>query len=255
MILGYDHAIFLVASPDGLGEAARRFEALGFSITERDDADRQTSATAQKLVCLADGSYIEILAIRDAEARRRHRFAHLLGNGDGWADSSVHTDDLAAVEARLRAAGLPFGGPHRHERRLSSGEPWGVRLVLPGIGAGHGALPFVIEDIAGRSLRIPFSLTRHDNAAVGTAGMTVSVHDLGSAARGFDALFGRADAQPDPLHPSDRSLRYRVGAQWLDVIERPNAPEGLVSVALARQGQEAVSWLVTGRHAIALVPA
>lgn len=253
MILGYDHAIYLVAEPDGLDEAAHRFEALGFTITERDDADRETAATAQKLICLADGSYIEILAIRDAEARQSHRFAHLLGEGDGWADTSVHAEDLTVIESRLQAAALPFRGPLSHERRLSSGERWSVRLILPGIGAGHPALPFVLEDTAGRALRIPQANISHANGVTGTAAMTVSVRDLDQAASGFKALFGAVQKQANPLYPAARCLRYRVGRQWLDVIERPSEAEGLVSVALTRPGQEGAAWLATGRDAIAVV--
>lgn len=255
MILGFDHAIYLAATPDGLDAAAQRFADMGFAITERDDAGKETATTAQKLVCFADGSYIEILAIRDAEARRRHRFSYLLTKGDGWADTSVFTDDLAAVQADLQAAALPFTGPHSHERRLRSGEPWGVSLILTGIGAGNPALPFVIEDIQGRALRIPSANTTHANGVTGTAGVTVSVRDLDVAARGFDVLFGAATRPLHPLHKAARCLRYRVGPQWLDVVERPRAAEGVLSLALARPGGVGLTWLATGRDAIAVVPA
>jgi len=255
MILGFDHAIYLVAAPDGLDVAARRFADMGFAITERDDAGKESAATAQKLVCFADGSYIEILAIHDAEARRRHRFEHLLARGDGWADTSVFTDDLAAVEADLQATGLPFTGPLSHGRRLRSGEPWGVKLILPGIGAGHPALPFVIEDVQARALRIPSSDRAHPNGTIGTAGMTVSVHNLDAVGGSFEILFGSPVPHPDPLHGSTRCLRYSVRKQWLNAIERPGQTEGLVSVALARPHAGGVTWLATGRNAIATVPA
>lgn len=253
MILGFDHAIYLVTEPDGLDAAAQRFAGLGFTITERDDADRQTAATAQKLICFADGSYIEILAIRDVAARRRHRFASLLDGGDGWADTSVHTDDLATIAARLQHASLPLRGPLDHERRLASGEPWGVRLILPRIGAGHPALPFVIEDIAGRDLRIPTAGRRHANGVTGTAGVSTSVRDLEVLRPGFEALFGPAMPAAPPLHDCLRSLRYAVGPHWLDVIERPNAEEGMISLALTRSGATGTEWIATGATAIALV--
>lgn len=255
MILGFDHAIYLVAGPDGLDAAAQRFAGLGFTITERGDEGKDAAATAQKLICFADGSYIEILAIREAAARRRHRFASLLHGNDGWADTSVHTDDLAAMAARLQRASLPFRGPLDHERRLSSGERWGVSLILPGIGAGHPALPFLLEDTAGRDLRIPTAGRRHASGVAGTAGMTVSVRDLDLAAPGFDTLLGTARDQASRLHPARRCRRYRVGRQWLDVIEQPDAPEGLLSVALSRPEQDEVVWLATGRNALAIVPA
>jgi len=253
MILGYDHAIYLVSRPDGLDAAARRFEELGFTVTDRDDEGKASAATAQKLVCLDDGSYIEILAIREPEARSRHRFAPFLEHGDGWADTSVHTNDLAGVQGRLAAASLPFSGPHTHARALRSGEPWGVSLVLPGIGAGHPALPFVIEDTEGRDLRIPRHATRHANGVTGTAGVSVSVRDLDAVRQGFDALFGPAIPAGAQLHDAVRAVRHAVGPHWLDVLERPDADEGMISLALKRPGAEGITWIATGGEAIALV--
>lgn len=254
-ILGYDHAIYLVAEPGGLETAARRFEELGFTITDRDDEGKESAATAQKLVCFEDGSYIEILSIRDPQARSRHRFAPFFVRGDGWVDTSVHTNDLAGARERLTAAGLPFSGPHAHARRLRSGEPWGVSLILPGIGAGHPALPFVIEDTEGRDLRIPRHGTHQPNGVTGTAGVSVSVRDLDAVRPGFEALFGPAVPVAAPLQDCARALRYAVARQWLDVLERPEADEGMISLALMRPGAEGVTWLATGREAIALVGA
>jgi hypothetical protein len=253
MILGYDHAICLVAAPDGLDAAARRLGQLGFTVTDRDDEGKDSAATAQKLVCFEDGSYIELLAIHDPQARSRHRFAPFFEKGDGWADTSVHTDDLAGVQARLAAANLPVSGPHQHARRLRSGQPWSVALILPGIGAGHPALPFVIEDIEGRDLRIPRHATHHANGVTGTAGVSTSVRDLEAARPGFEALFGQPIVAGTRLHDCVRSLRYAVGPHWLDVLERLGADEGMISLALKRPGAEGVTWLATGREAIAVV--
>ncbi len=253
MILGFDHAIFLVAEPGGLEAAAHSFENLGFTVTDRDDEGKDRAATAQKLVCFEDGGYIEILAIRDAQARTRHRYAPFFARGDGWADTSVHTDDLAVVQDRLAEANVPLSGPHMHERRLRSGEPWGVRLILPGIGAGHPALPFVIEDTQRRDLRIPRHGTRHANGVTGTAGVSTSVHDLETARSGFEALFGQPVAAGTRLHDCVRSLRYAVGPNWLDVLERPDVDEGMISLALKRPGITGMEWIATGPAAIAIV--
>ncbi len=255
MISGFDHTVYLVAEADGLDAAARWFESLGFAVTDRDDEGKESAATAQKLVCFEDGSYIEILAIRDAEARERHRFAPLLGNGDGWVDSSVYTNDLAGIETLLRDAGIPFGGPHRHERRLRTGEPWGVKLILPGTRGGYPTLPFVIEDVEGRDLRIPSANTRHANGVTGTAGISVSVSDLNTAAAGFETLFGPGQAVGSPLHEAERALRYRVGAGWLDVVERPRESSGMISMALTCPAMRETIWLASGRAAMACVSA
>ena len=104
-------------------------------------------------------------------------------------------------------------------------------------------MPFVLADTAGRRLRIPASGTGHPNGVTGTAGVSVSVQDIDGAARQFETMFGAAAAQPSPLHPAERALRYRVGPHWLDVLERPHAPEGMVSMALACPSAADVRWL------------
>ena len=73
MLRRHDHTIFLVPDPSELDSVADQFAAAGFLITERDDLGKETAATLQKLICFADGSYIEILTIRDEAARARHR--------------------------------------------------------------------------------------------------------------------------------------------------------------------------------------
>src|SRR5882724_108479 len=195
MLQGHDHTVFLVADPARFDAVIRRFAEAGFSITERDDAGKETAPTAQKLVCFGDGSYIEILTIRDAAARAKHRFAPLLPLGDGWADYSLWTDGLDAERARLAAAGLPLSGPHGHSKTLRDGRPWGVRLMLAGIGAGGlSALPFLLEDTVGRDLRVPQVQSVHPNGVTGTAGVAVVVKSLPEAQPQFAALLYAGEA-------------------------------------------------------------
>ncbi len=231
MLRRHDHTIFLVPDPTELDSVAAKFAAAGFLITERDDLGRESAATVQKLICFADGSYIEILTIRDAAARSRHRFAHLLGRGDGWADYSIDCTDLDDDRARLVAAGLPLDGPHEHQRTLRDGRPWGVRLILLGIGAGYPALPFLLEDTVGRDLRIPMTHAQHPNGVIGTAGMTVAVKSLAMAKSQFDILFG-ANAI------AGECLRYKLGTQWVDVVEGGIIArlDGVSSVTLLKPG-------------------
>ena len=230
MLRRHDHTIFLVPDPAELDAVADRFSAAGFLITERDDLGRETAATFQKLICFADGSYIEILTIRDEAARARHRFVPLLPLGNGWADYSIDCVGLDEDRARIAAAGLPVGGPHEHQRSLRDGRPWGVRLILLGIGAGFPALPFLLEDAVGRDLRIPMERTQHSNGVTGTAGVTVVVKSLAMAKPQFDVVFGAGASKGE-------NLRYTLGAQWVDVIESAHAArEGVSSVTLVKPG-------------------
>ena len=231
MLRRHDHTIFLVSDPAELDAVADRFAAAGFLITERDDLGKETAPTAQKLICFADGSYIEILTIRDAAARARHRFAHLLPLGNGWADYAIDCKGLEEDRARLVAAGLPVGGPHEHQRSLRDGRPWGVRLILAGIGAGFPGLPFLLEDTVGRDFRIPMARTQHPNGIVGTAGVTVAVKSIAAVKSQFDIMFGVSVAR-------GQGLRYPLGSQWVDVVETEVTArgEGVASVTLLKRG-------------------
>jgi len=240
MLRRHDHTIFLVPDPAELDHVAQSFAALGFLVTERDDQGKDTAPTLQKLICFADESYIEILTIRDAAARARHRFAHLSPLGHGWADYSIESDALDADRARLIAAGLPVSGVHEHARTLRDGRPWGVRLVLAGIGAGFPGLPFLLEDTAGRELRIPQTRTRHPNGVTGTTGVTIAVRSLAEVQPQFVAMFGTATAM-------GQGVRYTLGSQWVDVVEQasPNG-EGVAAVTLLKPGAGAPRPLETG---------
>lgn len=230
MLRRHDHTIFLVPDPAELDLVADQFAAAGFLITERDDLGRETAATFQKLICFADGSYIEILTIRDEATRARHRFAHLLSRGNGWADYSIDCAGLDDDRARIAAAGLPVGGPHEHQRSLRDGRPWGVRLILLGIGAGFPALPFLLEDTVGRDLRIPNARTQHSNGITGTAGVTLAVKSLALAKPQFDVVFGNGTSTGD-------GLRYKLGSQWVDVKESDVlGRDGVASVTLLKPG-------------------
>lgn len=238
MLRRHDHTIFLVPDPAELDAVAAKFAAAGFLITERDDLGKELAATAQKLICFADGSYIEILTIRDQAARARHRFAHLLSLGNGWADYAIDCEGLDEDRARLVAAGLPVDGPHDHSRSLRDGRPWGVRLILAGIGAGFPGLPFLLEDTAGRELRIPIERTEHPNGITGTAGVTVAVKSIAAVKSQFDVVFGAGAAR-------GQGLRYILGSQWVEVVETDVTArgDGVSLVTLLKPGAGAAQPL------------
>ena len=227
MILGFDHLIFYVADPEGFDAACASFEDGGFLITDRQDADRETAAARQRLVCLADGTYIEILTIRDADARASHRLARHMNGRTGWADITLLTDRLSEIVAVQSKAGFAVHGPVTHARRLSDGRPWSVAIALPGIGYGHPALPFFLQDETGRELRIPAHRTAHPNGATGTAGVRIATPDLESARAHFRPIFSE---------PQQRGgvLRYTFGGGcWIELHEGKAAIREVVLSGLA----------------------
>jgi catechol 2,3-dioxygenase-like lactoylglutathione lyase family enzyme len=227
MILGFDHVIFYVADPEAFDAACATFEDAGFLITDRLDADRDTAAARQRLVCLADGTYIEILTIRDADARGNHRLARHMNGRTGWADTTLLTDRLSEIIAVQSKAGFAVHGPVTHARRLSDGRPWSVAIALPGIGYGHPALPFFLQDEMGREFRNPPGRTAHPNGATGTAGLSIATPDLELARVHYRPIFGE---------PQQRGniLRYTFGGGcWIELHEGKAAIREVVLSGLA----------------------
>jgi hypothetical protein len=242
MMLSHDHTIYLVPDAARLDPVCDQFRAAGFTVTERDDADRDGAATAQRLICFEDGSYIEILTIRDPETRARHRFASLLPLGEGWADYSLVTDDIAGLPVRLSLAGLPFSGPHVHARKLRDGRSWGVQLILAGIGAGNRALPFVLGDTEARDLRIPGHATSHANGITGIAGVTVVTRDASSLERGLTAMGAAATRR------RQGGARFLLSRGWIDTVpggDDPSVREGMTSASFLKPVCEEPCWLGT----------
>lgn len=246
MPLAHDHAIYLVDTAADLETVAARFETAGFLVTDRDDAGRETARTRQRLICFADGSYIEVLALVDPDTRRQHRYAGLLGAGGGWVDYALVTDRLERELDVCQAAGLPVAGPQSHTRTLSDGRPWGVSLFLAGIGAGQPALPLILQDTEGRDLRIPGNRTNHPNGARGILGVTLVVTDLDTAGRALAALFGPGVPQPaDSTGDGGRGQRFALASGWVELIV-PGDPASLAARRLATWGEGLVSVTLAG---------
>jgi hypothetical protein len=240
MIEGFDHTIFYVAEPEAFDSVCGAFETAGFLITDRLDEDRDTAPARQRLVCFADGTYVEILTIRDPEARRRHRLAQHMDGRSGWADVTLLTSRLSEVIAAQSNAGFAVNGPVTHGRRLSDGRTWSVSLAFPGIGFGHPALPFFLQDGTGRDLRIPGERTAHPNGATGTSGIAISTPDLASARAHYRPLFGEPQQRGN-------ALRYVFGdGKWIDLRAGPAATEVVLSGLASFQSELTALRLSSG---------
>lgn len=221
MFLGHDHTIYLVPDADNLDSVCQAFSDAGFLLTERDDMGRDSAPSMQRLICFEDGSYIEILAFRTAQARQTHRFSAQMNQGAGWADYVLQTGNLEANICLQRASGFPVIGPSLYEKTLLDGRSWGVKLALTGIGAGYPALPLLLEDTLGRELRIPQHATTHPNGITGTLGVTLSVNKMDEARKQFIPLFGTGAGVPSIKYENRR--RYVFGPErWVDIVQSDN---------------------------------
>jgi hypothetical protein len=169
------------------------------------------------LIVFEDGGYLELLAPRDAEAReslrvraarkgwgaelrRAHavarRFLPNLVGPPGVADFVLRTDDLVRAARALRRLDLAATGPVAMSRERADGVRLDWKLLLP----AEPWLPFFIEDVTPRALRVPDEggVRSHANGARGITSVRVRVDSIAEVALACADLFGAAPrALPD----------------------------------------------------------
>jgi hypothetical protein len=107
-------------------------------------------------------------------------------------------------------------------KRLPGGERIEWQLVLP----DSPRLPFFIEDVTPRELRVPGGdHTQHPNGARGIAGMRIAVESIPMAAIEYATLFDAA-----PRNRPDGSTALEIAGVELVLVE--GMPEGACGVEL-----------------------
>ena len=144
MIRAIDHLV--IACPDPNAAAAELESALGLSA--HGGGRHQGAGTFNRIAWLADGSYLELIGVDDAEAARRSpvgaaALATLDAHGAGLAAWALRDDEL-----ELTVGGLPEGafGPVLHgSRTRPDGEKVEWWAAFPETSLGPGAAPFLIQ--------------------------------------------------------------------------------------------------------------
>ncbi|KAM0719847.1 hypothetical protein Q7P37_003982 [Cladosporium fusiforme] len=137
--------------------------------------------TENRLILLADGSYIELIAfINDDPAKRAgHWWDKPYGIVD-WALTSTteQAPDVAAINSRLAAidSAVAYDEPVLGGRTRPDGVEMQWRVTFP-TGVGRGTVPFWCHDVTERERRVPVAeeATKHPCGALGVAGVRVGV--------------------------------------------------------------------------------
>lgn len=219
MVTGIDHLV--IAVPD-LDAAAHDLEQrVGLAVTG--GGRHEGAGTANRIAYLADGAYLELLAVEDREAALRTpagaaTVAQLDAHGSGLATFALLDDRLEVTVPELQVNGSGIGPVRGGSRRRPDGElvEWAVASPPQ---VGPDVLPFLI---------------RHVNAGAefgpeAVAGRRTFAHPIGSP-----VVLARLDiATSDPPGLAARYLR-ELGIEFWAVADL------------------AVASL--GRHVIRLVP-
>ncbi len=186
-----DHLVILVRDLD---QAVRNYEGLGFAVTP--GGEHADGLTRNALIPFRDGSYLELVAFLDPEDTRDNVWGWraFLPSGGGLIDYCATSDDLGADARGLEERGLGLEGPTDGGRRLPDGTE--IRWRVARIRQDGRLLPFLIEDLTLRSLRVPGGpAAEHPNGAVGISGLEIVAPDARAAARTLEALVRNPGAQ------------------------------------------------------------
>lgn len=240
-----DHIVIAVRD---LARAVADYEAVGFTVTP--GGEHTGGATHNALVTFGDGAYLELIAFKEPDRPQDHRWWAKLAKGEGLVDYALLADDLDAAAERLRAAGSAVEGPLDGGRVRPDGQRVAWRMVV--LDGGRGTpLPFLIEDVTPRELRVPGgSAARHRLGVLGVAGVVVAVADIGRRARDFAAILGPGEATSGSVTAgARRGERFALGAgQWIEVIE-PDETVGSPRQHLQARGEGTYEIVLAGADA------
>jgi len=179
-----DHVVLVARD---LNSAIADHRRRGFTVTP--GGEHADGTTHNALITFADGSYLELVAFRDLGRALTHRWWKIAADGGGLADFALLSDDLAADSAAL--ADLVKTPPKDGGRIRPDGVElkWRTAVLKP-------PLPFVIEDITARDLRVPGgAAAEHANGATGIATVAIGAVDIGDAEWRYAALRERGAPQ------------------------------------------------------------
>ena len=203
-----------------LDEMVQQAESLGFTVVP--GGAHAGGMTHNALIAFADGSYIELIAFIDPEKRSTHRWWPRLWKGGGLVDYALFCDDLQAEVDAIEQRGLDLPEPVENGRLRPDGARLDWRQCFPQPVVGENGLPFLIEDVTPRSLRVPHEPEQvtHRNGVTGIAGVTVLVSDFVPATGALIHITGNEmETLESPIPGITWAGKIPVGetGQWIGV--------------------------------------
>jgi len=203
MLRRLDHVVLVARD---LNSAIADHRRRGFTVTP--GGEHADGATHNALIPFADGSYLELVAFHDLGRSLTHRWWKVAADGGGLADFALLSDDLAADSAAL--ADLVKIPPTEGGRIRPDGVEIKWRTVVL-----KAPLPFVIEDLTARELRVPGgAAAEHANGATGIASVVLGAVDIGDAEWRYAALRERGAPKVELRQAGNDGLldvRFRGG--------------------------------------------
>lgn len=233
-----DHIVMTV---DNLDAAIRDYAAAGFNVIPGGEHISGTSHNA--LVTFDDGAYFEIFAFKARD--EDHHWWLKSKRREGLVDFCLASADLAADEQAIAGRGIELlplinGGRNRLD---------GVPLKWKTIRVANQAslLPFAIEDVTERDLRVPVgNASIHPAGFTGVAGLVIAVDNLGTIVPAFQAYLGEpGEAVTASIPGAGSAHRFAIGPHWIELAE-PGEVESLRAIVETHGGGVAEVVLTGG---------
>lgn len=219
MLTHLDHLVILVRD---LAQAVDDYAALGFTVTP--GGTHADGLTHNALITFADGTYLELIAFVDPSKPGDNTWGwrRYLDAGGGLIDYCVASDDLAADVQRLQAQGFTLKGPTEGGRKRPDGEE--LRWLSASFWQAGRELPFLIQDLTPRELRVPGgSAAQHTNGVTGIRELTIVTADLDRSSASAARLTGSAGTAFSADRRRDAQVAaFSIGAHTLVFAEPAN---------------------------------
>lgn len=229
--LTLDHIIIIVSD---LKVATSQFNQLGFSVIP--GGVHAGGLTHNALVPFADGTYLELLATtRSATLRtigflKRMRLLGLytakqtaigrrliedIAGGVGMNDFALLSLDLDHEIVSINSRGATITNPIPGGRIRPDGQEIVWRTAVP----QTLDLPFLIDDLTSRKLRVPAATENmHANGIVGISGLTILVSNLVESISHYRTLLGK---EPKPQahfpQPGTQSSEFNLEGRFFSL--------------------------------------
>jgi catechol 2,3-dioxygenase-like lactoylglutathione lyase family enzyme len=211
-----DHVVISVSNLD---EAIEDYRRLGFNVLR--GGEHASGTTHNALVVLADGTYLELMALTGRASNGSGAdYGFLHHEGEGFVAYALRVDDLAAIEAELKSRNVSLKAPSAGGRARPDGQVmrWNILNLQQ-----DGMSPFFIQDETPRTLRVPDdpAATTHENKVVGIAGIYIPVQDIEAAKARYAALLGVDIESDEKNYPVFRLGTFFIGLRPTDTVRNP----------------------------------
>lgn len=239
MVKQIDHVVIGVRD---LAEASTDYARLGFTVTP--GGEHTGGATHNALVSFQDGSYFELIAFTDPDKPQPHRWWSRVARGEGFVDFALLSNDLQRESARLNAAQV-----EAEPRDGGRVRPDGQQIAWKSASLSSSPrtqLPFLIEDVTPRELRVPDgSATVHPLGVSGITGLAVVVKDLTASVSAYAVLLEtKGEETQSTVDGASAARRLVIGRQWIELIQ-PTGDSDL-SRYLEERGEGLYEIVLTG---------